>query len=68
MKHERLTIILWETHAQMGFLDLLSKHIFLVEEKYDGGGCKVAVIADTVEQVQALMHSILKETCRSDYS
>lgn len=61
MKCECLTIILWEAHAEMGFLDLLNEHIFLVEEKYDGGGGKVAVIADTVEQVQTLVHSVLKE-------
>ena len=45
----------------MSFLDLLNEHIFLVEEEYDGGGCEVAVVADTVEQVQTLVHSILKK-------
>lgn len=58
---EGLTIIFREAHAEMSFLDLLSEHIFLVEEEYNGGGGKVAVVADTVEQVQTLMHSILKE-------
>lgn len=58
---DELTIVLGEAHAQMSFLDLLGEHIFLVEEEYNGGGGKVAVVADTVEQVQTLMHSVLKE-------
>ena len=45
----------------MSFLNLLNEHVFLVEEEYDGSGGEVAVVADTVEQVQTLMHSILKE-------
>lgn len=43
----------------MSFLDLLEEHIFLVEEEYNRGGGEVAVVADTVEQVQTLVHSIL---------
>lgn len=58
---ENLTVIFWEAHVEMSFLDLLNEHIFLVEEEYNGGGCKVAVVADTVEQVQTLVHSVLKE-------
>lgn len=57
-----LTIIFRKAHAQMSFLDLLNKHIFLVEEKYNRGGGKVAVVANAVEQVQTLVHSILKDT------
>lgn len=48
----------------MGLLDLLNEDIFLVEEEYNGSGSEVAVVADTVEQVQTLMHSVLKETNR----
>lgn len=55
------TIIFREAHAEMSLLDLLKKHIFLVEEEYNGGGSEVAVVADTVEQVQTLVHSILKK-------
>lgn len=55
-----LTIILWEAHAEMSFLDLLNEHILLVEEEHNGGGCKVAVVADTVEQVQTLVHPVLR--------
>lgn len=47
----------------MSFLDLLNEHIFLVEEEHNGGGGEVAVVADTVKQVQAFVHSILKEKC-----
>lgn len=46
----------------MCLLDLLNKYIFLVEEEYDGSSSKVAVVADTVEQVETLVHSVLKET------
>lgn len=58
---EDLTIVFREAHVEMSFLDLLNEHIFLVEEEYDGGGGEVTVIADTVEQVQTLVHSILKD-------
>lgn len=57
-----LTVVFREAHAEMSLLDLLKKHIFLVEEEYNGGGDEVAVVADTVEQVQTLVHSILKES------
>ncbi len=60
MLHDGLTIIFREAHAEMSFLDLLNKDIFLVEEKYNGGGGEVAVVADTVEQVQTFVHSVLK--------
>lgn len=43
----------------MSFLDLLHEHILLVEEKHNGRGGEVAVVADTVEQVETLMHSVL---------
>lgn len=45
----------------MSLLDLSLKNIFLVEEKNNGGGCKVPVVADAVEEVQALMHAVLEE-------
>lgn len=45
----------------MSLLDLLSEHILLVEEEDNGGGSKVAVVADTVEQVQTLVHPVLKD-------
>lgn len=56
-----ITIVFRETHAEMSFLDLLNEHIFLVEKEYNGGGGEVAVVADTVKQVQTFVHSILKE-------
>jgi len=55
-----LTVVVREAHAEVSFLDLLNEHVFLVEEEYNRGGCEVAVVADTVEQVQTLVHSILK--------
>lgn len=56
-----LTIIIREAHAEMSLLDLLNEHVFLVEEEYNGGGGEIAVVADAVEQVQAFVHSILKD-------
>lgn len=58
-----LTVVFREAHAEMSLLDLLGEHIFLVEEEYDGGGGEVTVVADTVEQVQTLVHSVLKDKC-----
>lgn len=43
----------------MGLLDLLKEDIFLVEEEYNRSGSEVAVVADTVEQVETLVHSVL---------
>lgn len=43
----------------MDFLDLLFKEILLVEEKHDGGQCKESVVADTVEQMEGLVHTVL---------
>lgn len=48
----------------MGFLNLLNEDIFLVEEEYNGSSSKVAVVADTVEQVETFMHSVLQGTKR----
>lgn len=45
----------------MSLLDLLGEDIFLVEEEYDGGGGEEPVVADTVEQVETLVHSVLHE-------
>lgn len=56
---DKITVVLWEAHAQVSLLDLLQEHVLLVEEEYDGGGCEVAVVADAVEQVQAFVHTIL---------
>lgn len=56
---DKITVVLWEAHAQVSLLDLLHEHVLLVEEEYDGGGCEVAVVADAVEQVQAFVHTIL---------
>lgn len=56
-----LTVIVREAHAEVGLLDFLDEDIFLVEEEYNRGARKVAVVADTVEQVETLMHSVLNQ-------
>lgn len=40
---------------------LLRENVLLVEEEHNGCGGEVAVIADAVEQVQALVHSVLRK-------
>lgn len=59
-----LTVVFGEAHAEVGFLDFLHEHVLLVEEEYNGGGGKVAVVADAVEQVQAFVHPVLGEIRR----
>ena len=46
----------------MSLFDLLREDVLLVEEEHDGRGGEVAVVADTVEQVQALVHAVLRRT------
>lgn len=46
----------------MDFLDLIFKEILLVEEKHDGGQCKESVVADTVEEMEGLVHAVLKRS------
>lgn len=58
---DEITIIFREAHAEMSLLDLLKEHVLLVEEEYNGGGGEVAVVADTVEQVQTFVHTILQD-------
>lgn len=58
---DEITIVFREAHAEMSFLDFLKEYVFLVEEEYDGGGGEVAVVADTVEQVQTFVHTVLEE-------
>lgn len=55
----RLTIVVREADTEVDLLDLLLKKILLVEEEYNGCGGKEPVIADTVEQVQTFVHTVL---------
>ena len=43
----------------MHFGNFFLKEVLFIEKQDNGGGCKVLVIADTVEQVKAFMHSVL---------
>lgn len=44
----------------MDFLDLFFKEILLVEKKHDGGQREESVVADTVEEMQRLVHAVLQ--------
>lgn len=55
-----LTIVVREADAEMRLFNLLGKNVLLVEEEHDRRGGEVAVVADAVEQVQALVHAVLK--------
>ena len=55
-----LTWVLGEADGQGRFLDLILKQVLLVEEQDDGGVGEPLVVADRIEQLQALLHSILR--------
>lgn len=55
-----LTIIVREADAQVDLLDLLHEEILLVKEKHDGGCSKEPVVADAVEEMEGLMHAVLR--------
>ena len=59
LKGKNLTSILWKADTKMHFGNFFLKEIFFIEKQDNGGGSKVLVITDTVEQVKALMHSVL---------
>ena len=55
-----LTIIVREADAQVDLLDLLHEQILLVEEKHNGSRRKEPVVADAVEQMEGLVHAVLR--------
>lgn len=55
-----LTIVVREADAEMRLFNLLGKNVLLVEEEHDRRGGEVAVVTDAVEQVQALVHAVLR--------
>ena len=62
-----LTCIFWVADCEWALFDLLLKQVFLVEEEDDGGVCEPLVVADGVEQLHALVHSVLKERRDAHY-
>lgn len=44
----------------MSLLDFFLENIFLIEEKNNGSGSEVSMVTDVVEQVQTLVHAILR--------
>lgn len=59
LKEKNLTSILWKADTKMHFGNFFLKEIFFIEKQDNGGGGKILVITDTVEQVKAFMHSVL---------
>ena len=55
-----LTIIVREADAQVDLLDLLHEQILLVEEKHNGSRREEPVVADAVEQMEGLVHAVLR--------
>lgn len=55
-----LTVVVREADAEVRLFYLLRENVLLVEEEHDGRGGEVAVVADAVEQVQALVHAVLR--------
>ena len=53
------TCIFCEANGEGGSENFLLKEILLVEEEDDGGVTKPLVVADGVEQLQALLHPVL---------
>lgn len=52
------TIVIREADAEVHLLDLFLKEILLVEEEHDGRGSKKPVVADAVEEMEALVHAV----------
>jgi hypothetical protein len=50
-----------EANGERRSEDLFFKEIFLVQKEDDGGVAEPLVVADRVEQLQALLHSVLKK-------
>lgn len=59
MELKYLTSVFWKADTKMHFGYFFLKEIFFIEKQDNGGGRKVLVITDTVEQVKAFMHSVL---------
>ena len=55
-----LTRILRKAECEWRSEDLLLEEVLLVEEEDDGGVTKPFVVADGVEELQTLLHSVLK--------
>lgn len=55
-----LTIVVREADAQVDLLDLLQEEILLIKEKHDGGCSKEPVVADAVEEMERLVHAVLR--------
>lgn len=57
-ERETLTLVLWEADCERALSDFLGEEILLVEEEDDGGVHEPFVVADGVEELHALHHSV----------
>lgn len=55
-----LTVVVRKADAEVRLFNLLEEDVLLVQEEHYGRGGEVAVVADAVEQVQALVHAVLR--------
>lgn len=58
-KGENLTSVFREADAEMHLGDFFLEEILLIEEQDNGGGCKIFMVTDAVEEMEALVHSVL---------
>lgn len=63
--NDTLTSIVGEANTKGGFHNFLLEEVCLVEEEHHGGSVEELVVADAVEQMEALVHAILMETGRA---
>ena len=56
-----LTSVFGEANGKRRLLNFLLEQVFFVEEKNDGRVGEPLVVADTIEQLQTLLHPVLEQ-------
>ena len=55
-----ITCVVREANSERNLLNLLHEQVSLIEKEYNGGVHKVKMIHNVVEQIQTLMHAVLR--------